>query len=569
MQNRIRPGGVWSRLLSMVLILLFAAAMCILPGNGTGKAVASPGSGWVDQTPVPDGDELLSVTAVDADTAWAVGGTTFFHTTDGGSLWTPQDPSGKYANAIDAADPMHAWAMGGLGETWPDSVLQTWDGGSFWAPVNVYTGPIPLSTMTDVTAQIWDVDVVDTSTVWAAGGGCNVVVRTANGGWTWELKHFDMSAELECLMGISAVDADTVWTVGNMGTVLRTSDGGQTWESLEPLEGYVPYTDVSAVDAETAWIVVGGGVLRTTDGGDTWEVSGPGAPYSFNAIHAVDTYTAWAVGSTRNAPVTPGSFIFKTIDGGETWVSQESGVDSPLRDVFAVDATTAWAVGYAGTILKTTDGGDAGADIAAIVPSAAAAGGQVTLSGCDFGDVQGSSSVSFGEVQATAYASWSDTEIVVEVPAGVIGEVLVTVTTAEGVSNPKALTVLTPPVVTAVAPAEGVQQTLFMGINATGSHFQPGAALRLEMGEKTINAINAVITGDSQIQGTISLFGAEPGVYDVVVHNPDSSEARLEDAFTVNSFCGAGSGTALLMLGLTLGLLSLAGSARLRRRKKR
>jgi hypothetical protein len=54
-----------------------------------------------------------------------------------------------------------------------------------------------------------------------------------------------------------------------------------------------------------------------------------------------------------------------------------------------------------------------------------------------------------------------------------------------------------------------------------------------------------------------------------VVQNPDGSVARLEGAFTVNSLCGAGSGGALLMLGLTLGLLSLAGSARIRRIRKR
>ncbi len=565
--GRFRAASAY--LAGAALILLLAATVCVLPVTGAAKALASPGAGWVDQTPLPDGDELLSVTAVDADTAWAVGGTTFFHTGDGGSLWTQQDPSGKYAYAVDAADPMHAWAFGALYDTSPDSVLQTWDGGSYWAPVIVNTGPVPGTSMTDVTAQIFGVDMVGTSTVWAAGGGCNVVVRTTNGGVTWELEHFDMSAQLESLVGISAVDADTAWTVGNMGTVLRTTDGGQTWESFAPLGGSAPYSDVSAVDADTAWIVVGPVVLRTTDGGATWQSSGPGAPYSFNAIHAVDAYTAWAVGSKRNAPVTPGSFIFKTTDGGETWVSQESGVDSPLYDVFALDAATAWAVGRDGTILKTSDGGGAGADIAAITPPAAAPGAQVTITGCDFGDAQGSSYVSFGGVQATAYASWSDAEIVASVPAGVAGEVLVTVTTAEGDSNPVAFNALAPPAVTAVVPNEGIQMTMIMDISATGAGFQAGAALRFEKGEVTVNAINTVLTGDTRIAGSISLLGVEPGVYDVIVENPDGSQARLEDAFTVVSLCGAGSGTGLLVLGLTLGLLSLAGSVRLKRRRKR
>jgi hypothetical protein len=73
----------------------------------------------------------------------------------------------------------------------------------------------------------------------------------------------------------------------------------------------------------------------------------------------------------------------------------------------------------------------------------------------------------------------------------------------------------------------------------------------------------------NKITCTAGLFGAEPGIYDVVVTNPDGQESRLAGGFTVTFPCGAGSGTALLMLGLTLGLISLAGSARLRRTRKR
>ena len=66
------------------------------------------------------------------------------------------------------------------------------------------------------------------------------------------------------------------------------------------------------------------------------------------------------------------------------------------------------------------------------------------------------------------------------------------------------------------------------------------------------------------------IFRVEPGAYDVVVINPDGSRAKLEDGFRVISLCGAGSGTALLATGLMLGLVSAAGTLRLRssRRKR-
>jgi len=347
-----------------------------------------------------------------------------------------------------------------------------------------------------------------------------------------------------------------------------TSNGGATWEYryLGLFETF-SMVDVSAQDALHAWVVYvqvadgSGGLKKTSNGGMTWITQPAPSGISPKAVAALDGSTVWAVGS-------PGA-IFKTIDGGATWIVQNSGVAGALNDVYAVDADTAWAVGAGGVILKTTDGGGGAPFIYGIEPTSGASGVTATISGYNFGDVQDTSYVSFGSEQAVAYVSWSDTEIVAEVPAGVEGEVAVTVTTSEGTSNPVAFTAYAPLSVISITPAEGTQQTVLLDVTVTGDGFQPGATLRLEKDGSTINAVNVVLTGDSEIAGTIGLLGVEPGVYDVVVLNPDSNEARLEDAFTVVSFCGQGGGTALLMLGLTLGLLSLAGSTRLGRRKKR
>jgi hypothetical protein len=101
-----------------------------------------------------------------------------------------------------------------------------------------------------------------------------------------------------------------------------------------------------------------------------------------------------------------------------------------------------------------------------------------------------------------------------------------------------------------------------------GTGFQPGAAVRFEKDAVVVQAYNVSVVSGERITCTVGLFGVEPGAYDVVVTNPDGQEARLAGGFTVTSPCGAGRSTALLMLGLTLGLLSLTGSARLRRRRK-
>ena len=57
--------------------------------------------------------------------------------------------------------------------------------------------------------------------------------------------------------------------------------------------------------------------------------------------------------------------------------------------------------------------------------------------------------------------------------------------------------------------------------------------------------------------------------YDVRLRNLDGQEGRLDVGFAVSSACGEGSGTAVLMLGVMLGLISIAGTSRRRRRCKK
>ncbi len=78
----------------------------------------------------------------------------------------------------------------------------------------------------------------------------------------------------------------------------------------------------------------------------------------------------------------------------------------------------------------------------------------VTIAGVSFGDTQGSSYVSFGSTKATEYTSWSDSSIVVKVPAGISGLAQVTVTTYMGTSSNFAFGIV--PVLDGINPTAGV-----------------------------------------------------------------------------------------------------------------
>ncbi len=123
--------------------------------------------------------------------------------------------------------------------------------------------------------------------------------------------------------------------------------------------------------------------------------------------------------------------------------------------------------------------------------------------------------------------------------------------------------------VTSVTPDNVPQFSWFVDLQITGTGFQPGAKVELMMGETVIDTSNVVVVSDTSITCSVFILAQTPGGYDVVVTNPSGKEARLYFAFWIGASCGTGSGSAVLMLGLTMGLLSLAGSTTWRRRRRK
>src|SRR5262245_45734324 len=73
--------------------------------------------------------------------------------------------------------------------------------------------------------------------------------------------------------GLCVVDARVVWASGTQGTVLRTIDGGRTWQP-RPIPGAaeLDFRDIHAVDDRTAYALsIGEGeksrIYKTGDGG--------------------------------------------------------------------------------------------------------------------------------------------------------------------------------------------------------------------------------------------------------------------------------------------------------------
>ena len=128
------------------------------------------------------------------------------------------------------------------------------------------------------------------------------------------------------LRGVESVDGRVAWASGTAGTVLKTVDGGTTWQPCTVPQGAekLDFRAVQAFDAQTALVMsVGNGessrVYRTTDGCKTWRQihTNPDAPGGFfDALYFTSRDQGWLLGD----PVNGSFYVAVTHDGGQSWM---------------------------------------------------------------------------------------------------------------------------------------------------------------------------------------------------------------------------------------------------------
>ena len=179
------------------------------------------------------------------------------------------------------------------------------------------------------------VSVVNERVAWASGR-LGTVVRTIDGGETWEV-HQIPGAETLAFRDIEAFSQDVAFVLSNNNTpnarIYKTEDGGQTWtlEFQSPIA--ISFYDCFAFWNRHAAIAIPDGenghfdVVRMTDG-HTWENIGdlfppaqPGEgffPASGTCITTRGGRRAWAVSGGAAHPR-----VIATTDRGDTWASYD------------------------------------------------------------------------------------------------------------------------------------------------------------------------------------------------------------------------------------------------------
>ena len=162
----------------------------------------------------------------------------------------------------------------------------------------------------------------------AAAIGCCLAVYGSTDWWRghepiqqWELQDSGVSARFR---GVSAVSEDIAWASGTSGTVVRTVDGGATWENVSiAAAAELDLRDIDAFDADVAYALsIGSGdasrIFKTMDGGTTWETQfvNTEAQGFFDAMSFWDADTGLAVSDSVDGEF----YVVRTEDGGANWL---------------------------------------------------------------------------------------------------------------------------------------------------------------------------------------------------------------------------------------------------------
>ena len=95
-------------------------------------------------------------------------------------------------------------------------------------------------------------------------------------------------------------------------------------------------------------------------------------------------------------------------------------------------------------------------------------------------------------------------------------------------------------ILSSITPAEAYSSDKNVKFVINGSGFKPGVQVKLKNSGQSINATNLIIT-NSQILGCFDFSQMiKPGMYDVVVTNPDQTQNILPNAFILKGYLMSG-----------------------------
>lgn len=298
--------------------------------------------------------------------AWVVGNkdstgyATILFTSDGGQNFTRQGLGQSALLNVNLTDvwaisKTTAWAVGD-----GNTILKTADGGNTWQKV---TPPV-----NNPSQELYSICIPNPSVIYISGNN-STVYKSVNGGDSWTSCNTSGFGDA-LLQGIWATSPTRVITVGGIGSgdvrgfIRESTDGGNTWDSIPLANDFNRHEWIAPVSFGNTIIIYGATRYYTVsrDNGLTWQndsipVAGAGTGADINHMIMLSPQVWWAAMDFGH--------IVKTTDGGNTWSDPALGLGiNFMMGIDAWDTNTALAVGETnfvprtGPITRTTDGGN-------------------------------------------------------------------------------------------------------------------------------------------------------------------------------------------------------------------
>lgn len=244
--------------------------------------------------------------------------------------------------------------------------------------------PVPLANPTQFNLRI---SAVDASAAWttviepdnAQDGPTLLYARTTNGGQNWAVQAVPGAAQGEAIVDLQALDANTAWAIvgsdvttpGATGhRLIKTTNGGQSWTvastpamfaSPESFPTYLRFFNSSQ------GVVIGedvGGrfeIYTTSNGGSTWTaVPAANIPPTIQYEYLYEIVPRIAVSGSSLWFLTDEGRVFYTTNAGQSWTAASTGMDASNEYAEAIafrDATNGLIMLVDGQLLRTADGG--------------------------------------------------------------------------------------------------------------------------------------------------------------------------------------------------------------------
>lgn len=270
----------------------------ISTGKGTLLHSTNGGQTWTRVNPFPNDTLFVSsdasmgmswsdqnhgfVLATKGNGMFNSDGVVLLKTSNGGTSWTKTDvdTEGRSALQVQFVDNNNGWISmfsfaNGL------KILKTNDGGLNWTELpDHYITPFNFVNANDGWGvATWD-DGSDTlGTHWS-------IVKTNNGGNSWQFVYTDMQRNVQDLLFIRSFDANTCIAEAPGKRFIKTTDGGANWTSINYPVYYnnlSKHKNFDFINLNEGWLTEDPEnnsleciVHHTTNGGQTWEVQHPG-----------------------------------------------------------------------------------------------------------------------------------------------------------------------------------------------------------------------------------------------------------------------------------------------------